>query len=44
MDIEINGQTYVTTQQFENPKWWNKWFKKNQKKKLKLFSKRIKGF
>jgi hypothetical protein len=25
-----------------NPKWWDKWLKKNLKKKARLFSKRVK--
>jgi hypothetical protein len=40
MDVEINGDTYYTMENFYKPDWWNKWLSKNLKKKLRLFSKK----
>jgi hypothetical protein len=42
MNVEINRQTYYTTQNFYNPDWWDKWVRKNLKKKIKLLSKKVK--
>ena len=37
MKTEINETTYKT-QNYYNPAWWDKWSKKNYKKKRWLFS------
>jgi hypothetical protein len=36
MNVEMNGKTDY------NPKWWDKWLRKNLKKKEKLFPKKVK--
>jgi hypothetical protein len=36
MNVEINGKTDY------NPEWWHKWLRKNMKKKVRLFSRRVK--
>ncbi len=42
MTIEFNGQTYYSMENFDNPDWWDKWLRKNLKKKVRAFSKRLK--
>jgi hypothetical protein len=38
MKVEIDGTTYHTTQKYYSPDWWDKWSKKNLRKKRWLFS------
>jgi hypothetical protein len=42
MNSEINDQTCYSTENFYNPDWWDRWLKKNLKKKTTLFSKTVK--
>jgi hypothetical protein len=42
MNIEINGSYYNSLDNFYNPDWWDKWSKKNLKKKVMLLSKMAK--
>ena len=42
MNVEINGSTYRTTQIYYDPEGWDEWLRKNSKKKLKLFSNKVK--
>jgi len=42
VNVEINGENYYTVETFFNPKWLDKWLRKNMKKKERLFSKKVK--
>ena len=42
MKVEINGTTYHTTQNYYSPEWWDKWSKKNLRKKRWIFSRTAK--
>jgi hypothetical protein len=42
MTTESDRQTYYSSNDFYTPDWWNDWSRKNLKRKLKEFSRRLK--
>jgi hypothetical protein len=42
MTMEANGQSYYSMDYYDDPEWWDKWLRRNLKKKVRAFSRRMK--
>jgi len=42
MTMETSGQSYYSMEYYDDPEWWDRWCRRNLKKKVRAFSRQLK--